>query len=34
MSWKRRFGDTADYARAHGEDAGEWRWLAGIRVWF
>ena len=30
----RRFGDTADYARAHGEDASDLEWVAGVRVWF
>jgi copper resistance protein B len=34
LAWKRRVGDSASYARAHGEDASEWRWLAGIRAWF
>lgn len=34
VGWTRRFGDTADYARAHGAEASEWRWLAGIRIWF
>jgi copper resistance protein B len=34
LAWTRRFGRSADYARAHGEDASEWRWLAGIRAWF
>lgn len=34
VSWTSRFGGSADYARAQGEHAGEWRWLAGIRVWF
>ena len=34
VSWTRRFGDTADYARASGGDARDWRWLAGVRVWF
>jgi copper resistance protein B len=34
LTWTRRFGDSADYARAQGDDAGEWRWLAGVRLWF
>jgi copper resistance protein B len=34
LSWEKRVGGSADYARARGEDSGEWRWLAGIRAWF
>ena len=34
LSWTSRFGGSADLARAHGEDAREWRWLAGVRIWF
>jgi copper resistance protein B len=34
LAWTRRFGGSADYARAQGEDASGWRWLAGIRAWF
>ena len=34
LAWTRRVGDSASYARAHGADASEWRWLAGIRAWF
>ena len=29
-----RFGNTADFARAAGEDAHETRWVAGLRFWF
>jgi copper resistance protein B len=34
LAWKRRVGDSASFARARGEDASEWRWIAGIRAWF
>lgn len=30
----RKFGDTADFARATGRDTGETRLLAGLRFWF
>ena len=29
-----RFGKTADFARAAGDDAHETRWVAGLRFWF
>ena len=29
-----RFGSTAGFARAAGEDAHETRWVAGLRAWF
>lgn len=29
-----RFGRSADFARAEGEDAHETRWLIGLRVWY
>lgn len=32
--WSRKFGDTADLARAHGDDAEEVQFVAGLRVWF
>jgi copper resistance protein B len=28
------FGNTAQYARAHGEDSSDLQWVAGLRVWF
>lgn len=34
LAWSRRFGATADLARAAGEDADETRLVAGIRFWF
>ncbi|MGK2914884.1 MAG: copper resistance protein B [Porticoccaceae bacterium] len=30
----RKFGETADFARAAGKDTGETRFLAGVRFWF
>jgi copper resistance protein B len=32
--WQRRFGDTADLARAAGDGDRDTRLVAGIRVWF
>lgn len=32
--WERKFGDTADFARAAGEDPEETRFVAGLRAWF
>ncbi len=32
--WQRRFGDTADFARAAGDGDRDTRLVAGIRVWF
>jgi copper resistance protein B len=34
VQYERRFGHTADFARAAGEDAGGWAFLAGLRSWF
>jgi copper resistance protein B len=34
IAWVRRFGHTADLARASGEDASDLQALAGIRFWF
>lgn len=31
---QRRYGATADYARAAGDTAGQTLWVAGLRVWF
>lgn len=33
ISWNRRFGETADLARATGEGAREASWVAGLRLW-
>lgn len=32
--WSRKFGNTADLAREHGDDADELQFVAGLRVWF
>jgi copper resistance protein B len=29
-----KFGNTADYAEAAGEDTGQTRWVAGLRFWY
>ncbi len=34
FSWERSVGDTADYARAAGEDPGAASFVAGLRFWF
>ena len=34
LSWDRRFGDSARFARAAGERAGSTALVAGIRTWF
>lgn len=34
LDWQRRLGNTASMARAQGQDAGQWRWGAGLRLWF
>jgi copper resistance protein B len=34
LAWERRLGDTADLARAAGEDAENTSLKAGLRVWF
>jgi len=34
LDWQRRLGNTASIARAQGQDAGQWRWVAGLRLWF
>lgn len=34
VEYERAFGNTADFRRAEGEDAGEWNLLAGVRFWF
>jgi len=34
VSWNRKFGTTADYARAAGEDASAIEFVAGIKLWF
>lgn len=34
VSYERAFGDTADFVRAHGEDAESTRFVVGLRAWF
>jgi copper resistance protein B len=34
VHWERKFGDTADFARAHGEDVEDTRLVVGLRAWF
>jgi len=34
VSWERRFGDTARFARAAGEGTGGFNLIAGVRAWF
>lgn len=34
VHWERRFGRTADFARAHGEAESEVAAVMGVRVWF
>ncbi|HJU27326.1 MAG TPA: copper resistance protein B [Rhodanobacteraceae bacterium] len=33
VAWQRRYGRTADLARARGDHAGEVQFVAGLRVW-
>ena len=34
VEWSRSFGDTADYAKARGDDADATRFVVGIKAWF
>jgi copper resistance protein B len=34
VAWSWRFGDTADFAQAAGEESSEFSVLAGLRAWF
>ena len=34
VTWTRRLGNTADLARAAGEDVGQFAIVAGIRLWY
>jgi copper resistance protein B len=34
VSWSKRFGESADLARAAGEDVDEIAYVAGFRLWF
>lgn len=34
INWNRKFGNTADYAKASGEAKSDSQWLIGLRIWF
>ncbi len=34
VSYERKLGDTARYARNEGEDVGGWAFLTGVRLFF
>lgn len=34
VNWTRSFGDTADFAREHGDVTSDFQWVVGIRAWF
>ncbi|WP_334163362.1 copper resistance protein B [Phenylobacterium sp.] len=34
VNWERKFGDTADFARAAGEGVEDTRFVVGLRAWF
>lgn len=34
VSWQKRYGGSAQFARERGEDVSGWRMVAGVRVWF
>jgi len=34
VEWSRSFGDTADYAKARGDDVDATRFVVGIKAWF
>lgn len=34
VGWKRKLGNTGDFASAAGEDRGGWQFVLGIRSWF
>ncbi|MCG6872394.1 MAG: copper resistance protein B [Gammaproteobacteria bacterium] len=34
VNYQRKFGGTADLAKAQGEATDDWQWVAGIRAWF
>lgn len=34
INWNKKFGNTADYARAEGKSVSDSQLVAGIRVWF
>ncbi|TAM13094.1 MAG: copper resistance protein B [Nevskiaceae bacterium] len=34
VEWLQRFAQTADFARAQGQSAGDLRWVVGFRIWY
>ena len=34
VNWTKRFGNSADFVRDHGEPASDTQWVAGVRMWF
>lgn len=34
VSWNRKFGNTADFARAAGKDTSDTQFVTGVRIWF
>lgn len=34
VNWTRKYGNTAEFARADGQDTHDWQWVMGIRAWF
>jgi copper resistance protein B len=34
VNWEQKVGDTADFARAHGEDTSSLSFVTGIKFWF
>ena len=34
LNWSRQYGDTADFARAEGEDISDTQLVVGVRAWF
>lgn len=34
VSWQRKFGKTADFARADGKATRDTRFVVGVRIWF
>lgn len=34
VNWERKYGQTADFARAEGDATQDFQWVAGIRAWY
>jgi len=34
VTWDRKWGNTADFARLNGASVEDMRWIAGLRIWF